>query len=216
MPRSNVARLERTLSAATRFLEEVRYDIERAAAEGEDTPPRMRSIHERAGHATPEYRTMAIPVPETQAGASPEVLSGAIARYAAQKRPDALLLALDLVMDTGDGGAGPVLVAEARDAGGTRLFWMQPYRVDGKKVEWREPLESGWRDPGEEEMILDAAFRLTAAARGAEEVARKRRPGGTRRRPAPAEEAPFPLAAEGPPGGGAPMEAPGRGDPPQE
>lgn len=215
MPRSNIARLQRTLSAATRFLEEVRHDIERAAAAGEDTPPRMRSIHERAGHATPEYRTMAIPVPDDKAGASPEVLSGAIARYAAQKRPDALLLALDLVMDSGDGEAGPVLVAEARDAGGTRLFWMQPYRVDGKRVEWRDPLEDGWRDPGEEEMILDAAFRLTAAARGEEAAVPKRRPGGTRRRPAPPEEASFPLAADRAQGGGAPMEAPGRA-PPQE
>lgn len=158
MVRSRAVRLERTLGAATRFLQEVRGDVERVAQEGGGIPPRLRSIHERVGHATPEYRTLAIPVPDGVAGASPELLSGAIARYAAAKPPDALLLAMDLVFDSGSGAPGPVLVAEARDAAGTRLFWMQPYRVSGGRVEWGEPLEGGWRDPGEEEMILDAAF----------------------------------------------------------
>lgn len=166
MVRSRTARLERTLGAATRFLDEVREDMERAAKEGADTPPRLRSIHERVGHATPEYRNIAIPVPDGVAGDSPEILSGAIARFAAEKGPDALLLALDLTMDAGDGTPGPVLVAEARDAAGTRLFWMQPYRVDGERVEWGEPLENGWRDPGEEEMILDEAFRVRRAEKG--------------------------------------------------
>ena len=158
MVRSKAARLERTLGAATRFLQEVRSDVERLARDGGGVPPRLRSIHERVGHATPEYRTLAIPVPDGVAGASPEVLSGTIAHYAARKPPDALFLAMDLVFDSGSGTPGPVLVAEARDAAGTRLFWMQPYRTAGGQVEWEEPLEGGWRDPGEEEMILDAAF----------------------------------------------------------
>ncbi|HEV2148705.1 MAG TPA: hypothetical protein VGR37_14975, partial [Longimicrobiaceae bacterium] len=155
----SIARLERTLGTATRFLEEMREEIDRAAPEGETVPPRLRCVHERPGHATPEYRTLAIPVPEGLAGSSPEILSGAIARFAAEKAPAVLLLALDLTIDTGS-GPGPVLVAEARDLAGTRLFWMQPYRVDGGTVAWDEPLEAGWRDPGEEEMILDAAFRV--------------------------------------------------------
>jgi hypothetical protein len=170
MVRSKIARLERTLGAATRFLDEVRLDIERTAAEGAGIPPRLRSIHERVGHATPEYRTLAIPVPDGVAGASPEVLSGAIARFAALKSPDALILAMDLVFDPGTGTAGPVLVAEARDNAGTRLFWMQPYRADGGRVEWGEPLEGGWRDPGEEEMILDAAFRARRTKEMTEKV----------------------------------------------
>lgn|GEM_PF-1470555 len=155
---SKIARLERTLGAATRFLEEMRAEIERAAVGGETVPPRLRCVHERPGHATPEYRTLAIPVPDGLAGASPEVLSAAIARFAAQKVPSVLLLAMDLTLDSEDGPA-PVLVSEARDAVGSRLFWMQPYRVEGGRVVWDEPVEGEWRDPGEEEMILDAAFR---------------------------------------------------------
>ncbi|MDP9348489.1 MAG: hypothetical protein M3P24_05000 [Gemmatimonadota bacterium] len=170
MVRSKIARLERTLGAATRFLDEVRGDVERTAGEGGGLPPRLRSVHERVGHATPEYRTLAIPVPDGVAGASPEILSGVIARFAAVKAPEALILAMDLVFDSGSGTPGPVLVAEARDAAGTRLFWMQPYRTDGGRVVWEEPLEGGWRDPGEEEMILDAAFR---ARRAKEAVAKE-------------------------------------------
>ncbi len=154
---SKIARLERTLGAATRFLEEMRAEIERAAVAGETVPPRLRCVHERQGHATPEYRTLAIPVPDGLAGASPEVLSAAIARFAAQKVPSVLLLAMDLMLDSGDGPA-PVLVSEARDAAGSRLFWMQPYRVEEGRVVWEEPVEGEWRDPGEEELILDAAF----------------------------------------------------------
>jgi len=148
--------------------------MERALQEGADTPPRIRSIHERVGHATPEYRNVAIPVPEGVGGASPEILSGVIARFAAQKSPDTLLLALDLVLEAEDGTPGPVLVAEARDTAGTRLFWMQPYRVADGKVVWGEPLEGGWRDPGEEEMILDAAFK----GRRPVETGRRRVPAG--------------------------------------
>lgn len=221
MARSKIARLERTLGAATRFLEEVRADIDRSAPEGADTPPRLRCVHERPGHATPEYRTLAIPVPEGLAGASPEVLSGLIARYAAEKAPTALLLALDLVLDTGN-GPEPVLVSEARDAAGTRLFWMQVYRVDGGKVAWEEPVEGGWRDPGEEEMILDAAFRVLAAraAKRAPPVRRRRAGGRADARDAPGraplageEAAPLGMAADAAPEAGGRMEAPGRGTP---
>ena len=157
MVRSKLVQMERTLSLATRFLTEMREEIDRAAAAGSDVPPRVRSVHERAGHATPEYRTMAIPVPDSLGGASPQVLSAAIARYANEKSPDCLMLGLEAQMER-EGGAGPVLIAEARDRLGTRLFWMQPYRVAGGRVQWDDPAEGGWQDPGEEEMILDAAF----------------------------------------------------------
>ncbi len=215
---SKIARLERTLGAATRFLDEMREEIERAAADGGTVPPRLRSVHERPGHATPEYRTLAIPVPEGLVGSSPEILSGAIARFAEAKPPAALLLAMDLVLDAGY-GAGPVLVAEARDAAGTRLFWMQPYRRDGGKLLWDEPLEAGWRDPGEEEMILDAAFLVQAA----QAAARAAQPRGRRRagaRPDARDESrgggqgpaavPIGMAADGRPGAAGAMGAPGR------
>jgi hypothetical protein len=55
-------------------------------------------------------------------------------------------------------GPRPVLVAEARDRAGTRLFWMQPYWLDGASITWGEPDDGGWRDPEEDELILDAAF----------------------------------------------------------
>ena len=155
--RSKVAQVERTLHQASRFLEEVRYDIERAGVDGTDTPPRIRSIHERTGHATPEYRTLNIPVPDGAGGASPTLLSTMIARYAREKAPQCLLLAMDVVVDRGDGPC-PVLIAEARDRAGTRLFWMQPYSFDGAQVAWGEPDEGGWRDPGAEDLILDASF----------------------------------------------------------
>lgn len=217
-----IARLERTLGAATRFLEEMREEIERTAAEGDTVPPRLRCIHDRPGHATPEYRTLAIPVPEGMAGSSPEILSGAIARYSAGKAPSVLLLALDLALDVGD-GPGPVLVAEARDSSETRLFWMQPYRVVEGKVEWSEPLEGGWRDPGGEEMILDAAFQAQPVrapkrgahrrrrAAGAGEDAREDARGGA---PEP-RGAPLGMAADarGEPGGG--MQGPGRAAAPE-
>jgi hypothetical protein len=157
MARSKLIQMERTLSLATRFLTEMREEIDRAAAAGSDVPPRVRSVHERPGHATPEYRTMAIPVPDGMGGVSPQILSGAIARYATQKNPDCLMLGLEAEMER-EGGPGPVLIAEARDRMGTRLFWMQAYRVAGGRVAWDDPAEGGWQDPGEEEMILDAAF----------------------------------------------------------
>lgn len=165
MARSKTAQLERTLEMATRFLEEVRREIEKSSAEGTDTPPRLRSVHEKFGHASPEYRTLVIPVPAAGGGASPEILSSTIARYAEQKSPDRLLLALEAVMAQPDGSTRPILIAEARDQAGTRLFWIQPFQVNGNSVRWEEPLDGGWRDPGEEEMILDAAYDRAAGER---------------------------------------------------
>lgn len=157
--RGSIARqTERTLEMAGRFVDEVRREIERSAVEGEDTPPRIRSVHERPGHATPEYRTMGIPIPPGGAGASPEVLSTAVARYAAAKSPSCLLLALEAMMDGEGEIASPVLIAEARDEAGTRRFWMQGYHVQDHLVHWDEPATGGWQDPGGEQMILDAGF----------------------------------------------------------
>ncbi|MBD0320162.1 MAG: hypothetical protein ICV87_07510, partial [Gemmatimonadetes bacterium] len=51
------------------------------------------------------------------------------------------------------------LIAEARDRAGTRMFWVQPFAAKGTSVVWGEPLDGGWRDPGDEEMILDASFK---------------------------------------------------------
>lgn len=150
--------MERTLGMATRFLEEVRGDIGRAALEGADIPPRLRSVHEKPGHATPEFRTLAIPVPEGLGGVPPEILAGTIARYAQTRHPDCLMLAMEAEMDADGEGSRTVLIAEARDRAGTRMYWMQPFRPAGSKVDWEEPLTGGWCDPGEAEMILDAAF----------------------------------------------------------
>lgn len=146
--------MERVLGFAARFLEEVREDLGHAKMDSSDTPPRIRCVHERPGHASPEFRTLNIPVSDGLGGVSPEVLSGAIAGYAAGIRPDCLLLALEA--ETQD--QGPVLIAEARCRQGTRMFWVQPYRMEPTHVAWGDPLGGGWRDPGDEEMILDAAF----------------------------------------------------------
>lgn len=158
MARSISAQRTRTFEMAAAFLEETRRDIERAVAARADLPPRIRMVHERPGHATPEYRTLAVPIPEDSAGASPEVLSTAIARFAKAKRPTCLLLTLDVVSADETGAEQSLLIAEARDHIGTRLYLMQPFRVSGETVDWEEPLEGGWQDPGGEEMILDAAF----------------------------------------------------------
>lgn len=163
VPRNTLLQMERVLHFAARFLEDMREDVARAAAEGSDAPPRVRSVHEVPGHATPDFRTIAIPVPH-DAPFSPELLSATIARYAQQKRPDCLLLALEAEMAREDGVTGPVLIAEARDRVGTRLFWMQPYELDGRRIKWGEPRNGGWIDPGEEEMILDASFPRPATA----------------------------------------------------
>lgn len=164
MTRRPVVQQERTRRLAAAFLDEYRRDLERATAGGADLPPRLRSVHARPGHATPEYRTHAIPIPAGMGEASPEVLSGLIARYAALKPPVCLLLALEAVVQMGEADAGRVLIAEARDAAGTRLFYVQPFRAERKEVAWGEPDGGGWRDPGDDEMVLDAAFSPPAAA----------------------------------------------------
>jgi len=146
--------MERVLGFAARFVEEVRDDLGHAKMDGSDTPPRIRCVHERPGHASPEFRTLSIPVPDGLGGVSPDILSGAIAKYAATKKPDCLLLAFEAETEE----HGPVLIAEARCRYGTRMFWVQPYRLEPTHVEWGDPLDGGWRDPGDEEMILDAAF----------------------------------------------------------
>lgn len=151
-------RRSRTQEMADAFLDEARIDLERAVAQGTDVPPRIRLVNERAGHATAEYRTLAVPIPPGAEGASPEALSRVIATYTASRDPSALLLVLDVVGQTGDGEEQPLLIAEARDQEGTRLFYLQPFTVRGQRVEWSEPQSGGWSDPGEEEMILDAAF----------------------------------------------------------
>ncbi|MDQ3556804.1 MAG: hypothetical protein M3409_08505 [Gemmatimonadota bacterium] len=162
MARHPAARFEHLLHIGNRFLEEFRSDLDRATLDGSDTPPRLRMVHERAGHASPEYRTLSIPVPDAASGASPEHLSAVIAHYSRGRAPDALLLAMELV---GLGAAGepqPLLIAEARSRDGVRLFWMQSYSVRGGRAVWDEPEEDGWQDPGEEEMILDESFAVAA------------------------------------------------------
>jgi hypothetical protein len=155
---SSYAISERTLRLAHDFLQESRSDLERAIADGSDLPPRIRMVNERRGHASPEYRTLAVPIPEGAEGGSPTVISSAIARYAKTRSPQCLLLTLDVVGTGGDGEPQPMLIAEARDRSGNRFFLVQPFLVRQGKVTWQEPVEGGWRDPGEEEMILDAAF----------------------------------------------------------
>lgn len=158
VPRSPAARIAHLLVLANRFLEEVHQEVERAADDGSDLPPRLRMVHERAGHASPEFRTLNIPVPERAGGASPVGMSALIARYARGRGPDALLLALELVGEMAGGEAKPLLVVEAHSEDGVRLFWMQPFETKGSAVAWDEPAEGGWQDPGMEEMILDASF----------------------------------------------------------
>lgn len=153
-----VAQRERTIEMAHAFLAEVRRDLEKATAAGCDLPPRLRSVHVRSGHATPEYRTLAIPTDPSAGGASPEVLSAMIARYAALRPPSCMMLALDGLSEGEDGGTFPILIAEAHDVVGTRVFWMQPFRTEGGKIEWGAPIGGGWRDPGDQELILDLAF----------------------------------------------------------
>jgi hypothetical protein len=149
---------ERTLRLAHDFLQESRIDLERAIAEETDLPPRIRMIHERSGHASPEYRTLAVPIPSGAEGGSPEVLSSSIARYTSTRNPHCLLLVLDVIGAAEDGTPQKLLIAEARDRFGTRMFLVQGFEVTDGRVLWQEPIDGGWRDPGEEEMILDAAF----------------------------------------------------------
>lgn len=196
MGQSRTHRIERTLGMATKFLDEIRDEIGRAAREGADIEPRVRSVNERAGHATPEFRTLAIPIPDEIGTLPPDALSGTIARFAERRRPDCLMLAMEAQMDDA-GVPRTLLIAEARDRSGTRMYWMQPFRADGRDVEWEEPLEGGWRDPGEAEMILDAAFA------GRDLPADVPSPPRPRRRPAvapatgPAADREVPLAGAG-------------------
>ena len=149
---------ERTLRLAHNFVEEARSDLERAVTEGSDIPPRIRTMHERPGHASPEYRTLAVPIPQGAEGSSPEVLSSSIASYARRRRPNCILLTLDVTGTGEDGSPQQLLIAEARDREGTRMYMLQPFTVEERRIRWQEPLNGGWQDPGEEEMILDAAF----------------------------------------------------------
>lgn len=116
-------------------------------------------VNERTGHATPEFRTLAIRVPHEAAGLSPEVLAASIAAYAQRSTPTALMFAFDALAAGPDGEPASVLIAEARDAGGCRLFWRQCFRCDAGGTRWEQPQGGDWIDPGEEEMILDRAFR---------------------------------------------------------
>jgi hypothetical protein len=161
---SSAYQQQRTLAQAERFLEEVRQDLERARLAGLTTPPRLRSIHERPGHATPEYRTLMIPPLPGQHTLSPEVLSAAIACFAAKCPADRLVLVMDAERQDGD-ASSPVLIAEARDHAGTRLFLMQPYTCCDRGLTWATPVAGGWVDPGAEDMILDAAFSRPAGRR---------------------------------------------------
>ena len=155
---NSFAAQERILRLAHEFVKEARVDMARAVAEGSDLPPRIRTVHERPGHASPEYRTLAVPIPESAEGASPTVLSGAIARYARRSPPSCLLLTLDVLGTDENGDPQSILIAEARDRFGTRMFMIQPFRVLDGRIQWQDPIEGGWRDPGDEEMIIDAAF----------------------------------------------------------
>lgn len=147
----------RTLELADAFLKDVRHDLAVATARRFDLPPRIRTMHTRAGHATPEYRTLAIPRPPA-GEISTTFLSLAISRYASEKSPCAVVLAFEATLAAEGGEPVPVLISEARDRWGTRLFFMQPFQSCGGRLVWGEPLGGGWRDPGEEEMILDPAF----------------------------------------------------------
>ena len=126
--------------------------------ENADIPPRIRTVHDRPGHASPEYRTLAVPIPDGAAGGSPEVLSRSIASYARNRRPMCIILTLDVLGQDEDGSEQSLLIAEARDRYGTRMYMVQPFTVVDRRIRWQEPVSGGWQDPGEEEMILDAAF----------------------------------------------------------
>lgn len=150
---------QRVLETAHTFIEEVRRDLERSAAEGSDLPPRLRLVNHRQGQAAPELRTLALQVPEGAEGSSPEVLSGLIARYVTDRPMTMLLLALEVIGSGEDGSPQPLLIAEARERSGIRFFMMHPFQIKDGVVEWLEPVGGGWQDPGAEEMILDASFR---------------------------------------------------------
>lgn len=149
---------ERTLRFAHDFVEETRQDLQRAVGSNADIPPRIRTANIRPGHASPEYRTLAVPIPQGAEGASPEVLSSSIANYARRRMPNCIVLTLDVVGEGAGGEPQSILIAEARDKSGTRMYMVQPFTVSNRRITWGEPMDGGWRDPGDEEMILDAAF----------------------------------------------------------
>jgi hypothetical protein len=156
---------ERTRAHADHFLVEMRSEIARCAAQGQSFVPRLRSVHERPGHATPEFRTLLISPPDRAGQLSPELLSVSIAHFAKQRAPDRLVLVLDAVRATDPGETISVLIGEARGLAGTRLFFFQPYELVNDEVRWGEPFDGSWRDPGEEELILDAAFTARVVTR---------------------------------------------------
>lgn len=158
MDNQSLAAQERTLKFAHDFVEETRDDLQKAAADGSDIPPRIRTVSTRQGHASPEFRTLAVPVPQGAEGASPEVLSSSIASYARRTMPNCIVLTLDVVGEAEDGSPQSMLIAEARDRSGTRLYLLQPFSEKNRRLTWHEPVGGGWQDPGGEEMILDAAF----------------------------------------------------------
>ena len=150
------------MEMAEAFLAEVQRDLARATAAGCDLPPRLRSVHVRAGHATPEYRTLEIPPTPGSASPSPDALSAMIAQYAAVRFPCCLMLTLDGISEGADGTPRPILIAEARDVVGTRAFWMQGFRAVEGRIEWEAPIGGGWQDPADQELILDLAFEETS------------------------------------------------------
>jgi hypothetical protein len=139
------------------------------AISGRAFVPRLRSVHERPGHATPEYRTLAIPVPADSGagGHPPQLLSRAIAHFAEQKHPVSLFLAIDVLMDTAAGPPQSAIILEARDVAGTRRYLVRMYEVESRRVRWSNPSAVEWLDAGEQEMILDAAFEGRATPSGA-------------------------------------------------
>jgi hypothetical protein len=153
---------ERTRAHADRFLDEMRHEIVRCCARGASFIPHLRCVHEKQSHATPEFRTLLIPQGDGVAEISPEALSYTIAEFARRRTPDRLILVMDAVHRQDDGEPEAVLIAEARDRVGTRLFLIQPYRAGNGDVFWHPPRTGSWQDPGDEEMILDAAFNLLA------------------------------------------------------
>lgn len=156
MSPGQLGQAERTLRMAASFLDEIRTEVERAAREANDLVPRLRLVHERRGQATPELRTLALP-PLRGNRSFVETISSAVAAYAARRKPDRLMLALEVYRSPSE----PALVIEAVDRAGTRLFWMQCYQVEDGRVRWQTS-DEGWSDPGAEEMILDAAIRVAA------------------------------------------------------
>lgn len=164
MTARSLAQRERTIEMAESFVADVRRDLERATAAGCDLPPRLRSVHVRAGHATPEYRTLEIPATPGSESASPEHLSALIARYAAVRPPCCMILALDGLSEGSDGTPCPILIAEARDSIGTRVYLMQPFRAVEGRIQWEAPMGGGWQDPADQELILDLAFTVAGAS----------------------------------------------------